>query len=526
MEKGNFQYRKAKPAHCVMAMANYFSLTCMFGIFNYASYVANVGYGIASAVIGIILMGSRIYDGISDPVAAVIIEKSNPKMGRIRFFSLLGWIIEGISLVLMFTVFSGKFLGPEQKWLSHGIFILLYLLFITGYTIHGCAVSITAPVMTNEPTQRARLGTISIAFNTLSYIFCVILIALCLLPMFDNVYTVEMLSTSAIIMGAASFVTLVIALIGVAPYDKPENYAEMEKKASEHGAAADNKISIRKILKGNRPLQMFLVAAVADGLATQVYSQSVCITLMYGVVTGNYQLGTTISGIAFIPALAFAFLASKYAAKNGNKKAIVNWTKQSILVAIISTVFFMMVPVDVKIADSIGLIAIFAVLMVAILSLGTCVSAATRSMLSDIVDYELARNGRYVPAVISAIYSFLNKLISSVASVIALGVIALVGYHNTLPQPGDKLTIDIKIATMFLFYGIMIIGWLISLVAMRYYDLDKEKMEQIQRELAGEPVFREATPEERSKALEEDMKEWRKRRRDFLWKMRAITKNQ
>ena len=52
-----------------------------------ASYVANEGYGIATAVVGLILTATRILDGVTDPIIAIIIDKMNTKFGKIRILT-------------------------------------------------------------------------------------------------------------------------------------------------------------------------------------------------------------------------------------------------------------------------------------------------------------------------------------------------------------------------------------------------------------------------------------------------------
>ena len=42
-----------------------------------------------------------------------------------------------------------------------------------------------------------------------------------------------------------------------------------------------------------------------------------------------------------------------------------------------------------------------------------CVTTANTSFMADIIDYELDRSGRYVPAVVTGTYSLIDKLISS-----------------------------------------------------------------------------------------------------------------
>ena len=63
--------------------------------------------------------------------------------------------------------------------------------------------------------------------------------------------------------------------------------------------------------------------------------------------------------------------------------------------------------------------------------------------MADIIDYELDRGGKYIPAVITGVYSLIDKLVSSVSALIATGAIALIGYKETMPQPTDELTAGI-----------------------------------------------------------------------------------
>jgi hypothetical protein len=44
---------------------------------TYTVTVANEGYGIATAVVGLILTATRILDGVTDPIIAIIIDKMN-----------------------------------------------------------------------------------------------------------------------------------------------------------------------------------------------------------------------------------------------------------------------------------------------------------------------------------------------------------------------------------------------------------------------------------------------------------------
>ena len=57
-------------------------------------------------------------------------------------------------------------------------------------------------------------------------------------------------------------------------------------------------------------------------------------------------------------------------------------------------------------------------------------------------------------------------------------------YTTTMPQPTDPSTPAIFWMTMALKFGLPIIGWIITLVAMRSCPLTKEEMVNVQKRIA------------------------------------------
>ena len=64
----------------------------------------------------------------------------------------------------------------------------------------------------------------------------------------------------------------------------------------------------------------------------------------------------------------------------------------------------------------------------------------------------------------------------------ALGV-ASIGFVDRMPDVTDVANPQILWMTMFLFIGMPMLGWIASLIAMKFYPLDKEKMEEVQAHL-------------------------------------------
>jgi Na+/melibiose symporter-like transporter len=101
-------------------------------------------------------------------------------------------------------------------------------------------------------------------------------------------------------------------------------------------------------------------------------------------------------------------------------------------------------------------------------------------MTADCADYETVRSGRYVPGLVGTIFSFVDKIVSSFAPVIAGLLFALIGFSDVLPDVSTPETPSLRYVGIFLTYGMLIIGFIFNIIAMKFYPLTKEKMEEIQ----------------------------------------------
>lgn len=149
-----------------------------------------------------------------------------------------------------------------------------------------------------------------------------------------------------------------------------------------------------EVIKNNRPLQCYIVSNASDKIAQQTASQAIITTMLNGIIIGDIGIFTVLYVILTL-------------AKNGANM---------------------------------------------------CVTTAGSAFMSDIIDYELDRSGRYIPAVVTGTYSFVDKIITAFSAVIATGSVALTGYTSTMPQPGDAATPQIFWLTMFITFGQPILG--------------------------------------------------------------------
>ena len=89
-----------------------------------------------------------------------------------------------------------------------------------------------------------------------------------------------------------------------------------------------------------------------------------------------------------------------------------------------------------------------------------------------------------MPAVVTGTYSLIDKVITAFSAAVAAGAVAILGYTTTMPQPGETCTSAIFWVTMAVKFGLPILGWICTLVAMRFCGLDKEEMVKVQKRIA------------------------------------------
>jgi Na+/melibiose symporter-like transporter len=77
----------------------------------------------------------------------------------------------------------------------------------------------------------------------------------------------------------------------------------------------------------------------------------------------------------------------------------------------------------------------------------------------------------------------LDKIISAFGNAIAAFMIAFIGYKTTTPQMGDPATWPLFWMSMFLSFGLPIIGFACTIVAMKWYHLSKEEMVNVANEV-------------------------------------------
>lgn len=115
-------------------------------------YYLTTVIGISGWIAGLLLMVSKLYDALSDPVAGWMSDRLSTKQGRRRPFLLWGALLSAVTLVLVFTVP----LRGDTMWVW--IYVLtVHILYTTGYSTFNVPYMAMAPEMTESYHERSAL---------------------------------------------------------------------------------------------------------------------------------------------------------------------------------------------------------------------------------------------------------------------------------------------------------------------------------------------------------------------------------
>lgn len=123
-------------------------------------YLTNA-VGLNSAVIGTLMMASKLLDGVSDIFFGGLMDKTKSKMGQARPWMLYGQI--GVSACL-FLVFS---IPNMSQNMQYAYFFVFYTAFnAVFYTANSIAYAALAAKITKNGQERVQLGSIRFIFAT------------------------------------------------------------------------------------------------------------------------------------------------------------------------------------------------------------------------------------------------------------------------------------------------------------------------------------------------------------------------
>jgi Na+/melibiose symporter-like transporter len=448
-------------------------------LMNMVAYYLTGFVGVLVVTASSFSMFMRVWDGVTDPIIGFMVDKTNGKFGKNRPFMILGNLILWVTSFILFHI-THKL--PENATIRFTFFIVVAAVYYVGYTFQTVVTKSAQTCLTNDPKQRPLFSMFDGAFNTFMFVnfqkFCAKLA-----EKYGTFYSVELFHEMWLVLTSIAFVFMVIAVISIAPKDNSKYF----------GTGRAVKVGIKdywETLKGNRALQMLIVSASSDKLATSAKTSAVTI-VMFGIVAGNYSLSGTLSGLTTYPSMILLMLGiGTLATKLGQRKAMLIGSIGGIITnSLLASLWLFGNPTSMNGTDGSLVFSSFTILYLVLTILTSGLQGISGNivvpMTADCADYEVYRSGKYVPGMMGTLFSFVDKLISSAAPMITGLMFAMIGFKEVLPDVTTPYSTQLHYTGVFLMYGMIILGLLCNIIALKFYPLTKEKMEEIQSEIAA-----------------------------------------
>lgn len=479
-EKTNNAIHRAKVWQLAGFALNNVSTNAYMWMMTFLSYFLTGFVGVAVVVASSVITMMRIWDGVTDPFVGYIVDKTNGKFGKNRPFIVLGQII-----MFVFSAIIFFFVPSIPQSFRFVAFIILYAIYIIGYTCQCVVTKSAQTCLTNDPKQRPVFSVFNgiftaVFFAAMPYYSYTYLLAKHQYQ-FDMAYFKEQWMFCVII----SVICAIIAFISLIEKDRTEYF----------GLGKPVPVNFKdywEILKGNRALQMLVVSASTDKLATQTKGDATITLIIYAIVCGNAAASGLVSSYTTVPNVLFIMFGAGYiAAKLGQRKSIQIGSLGGCICAVSLILLFILgdpttlsLPGDGRFSGWSLFTVLFLGLTIAFNGFNQIAGSVVITMTADVADYEVYRSGKYVPGMIGTLFSFVDKLISSLATTVVGLMCAAIGFTTALPTAETPYSAQLMTVGLIGMYGLVLFGLVCNLIAMKFYPLTKEKMEEIQDEIA------------------------------------------
>ena len=452
-------------------------------LMGYVSFYLMGWVGIAQVAAGSFAMMMRLWDGVTDPIVGFVVDKTNGKFGKNRPFMVIGNVILCVTSFILFHV---THLLPKGVAIRYGFFIIVAAVYYIGYTCQCVVTKSAQTCLTNDPKQRPLFASFDAVYNTVLFALIGIVYSSTAVkyqtldPITEEVIksgynTTEFFHDMWLFTALVSGLFTAIAVFSIAPKDRSEFF----------GTGEAQKVGLKdywEVLKNNRAIQMLVVSASSDKLASQAKTSAVGVA-MFAVIAGSTALQGSVTALTTIPTCIITFLSiSVIATKLGQRKAMLIGSWGGIVINALLACLWIFGDattmakdpasgsLNIYIENGVLHMSVFLALHLLLTILQGGFQGISGNivipMTADCADYEVYRSGKYLPGLMGTLFSFVDKIISSLAPMIASFVFAAIGFADRNPDKPTDASMELRLAVAFLAFGMIIIGLICNIIAM------------------------------------------------------------
>lgn len=429
-----------------------FNGMALFALFYMTNFL-----GIEPALAGTIILVTRIYDGIIDPVIGAVSDRTNHRWGPRRIYLLIGAIGMGVSFALFFN-------QPVIDGVSTAILTTLILvLYSTAYSVFTIPYLAMPPEIAPSYDGRTRLMSFRVFFLMAGVIGGSVGAPLLIKMSGGDLAGYQSMGA---ILGFLAFLLCLVVFFGAAYLPKVER-PPAKKSDSIGKLLASPFVDCAKVF-GNAPFRILTVvklcqlAVLSTVLACTPYFFGFVLNMDQGQI-GQYFLFFGLSGILSIP------LFRGFIAKFGKRNSYVFLIT---LYGLGLASWYLWVPGEAEYLFTVR--AIF----IGICSTGTLLCAL--AMLPDTMEYDRLQSGESREGVMSGVFTF----VENVAGALGPFIVGILLQANGLIQTRDMTVKQPEGVLNAVQMGVSIVPALFCLLAIPLllsYRLDAAKLDQMRR---------------------------------------------
>ena len=408
-------------------------------------------FGIGMAAVATLMLVSRFWDAINDPIIGSLSDRTHSRWGRYRPWLLFGAPITALVLVLCFWA------HPEMSYTAKVVYMsITYGLLVLGYTCVNLPYGTLCGAMTQNIDERAQI-------NTSRSVAAMIAIGVI------NIITVPLVKYcgDGTLSSARGF--LCVAIIYGAIFTLCHWFCFAKTKEVVEVSTQQQAIPVREQLKAvakNKPFLMAVIGQLLFGFI--LYGRNADLIYYFKYVEGNEDLFSFFSGVIVIPSIIGAALFPMVFRWTGNK----GWAASvfSLLMGISMVILYFFSPTSSPV-----LFYVFAALAQFFFS---GFNTAIYAIIPDCVEYGEWKTGIRNDGFQYAFISLANKIGMALGTSLLALAMGWAGYEANMVQSDT-----VKEVIHHAFSTVPGILWIITAAVMVCYRLGKKEYNHIITEL-------------------------------------------
>jgi GPH family glycoside/pentoside/hexuronide:cation symporter len=438
----------------------------MWGHWLYQSmafHVFNVFLGVAPGLISTVIFLKIAVDAVSDALFGWLSDNTRTRWGRRRPFILVGGVLAGIGLPLMFAVGRG--------WSEHEYFVFMLVstcLYVPVMSCFNMPWSSLGAEMTPDYHERTRVMSVKNAIQKLPELAMFVAAQFTTLAYFNDAS-----GKPDILLGAQVYTSLlggVMVVVSVAIFllTRERYYDSVVARGPQRVPFKD---TLYRTLR-NKPFRQMLGTMLAYNMATSMVGLLGYYATVYYVCGGNVVEATRWNSLMGMAGLVCGLAGIAFAARVARR-----WGKRHALQVTLVLGIFAFVGDWFFYNPALPWLQLLASGGVAFIGAGFWTIYG--SAMADVIDDDELGSGQRREGSFAACGSWISKVGLALGNGASGWVLMFTGFDAKLPAQGEEALLLIRVFLS----GIPICGLLVALYLVSRYVLTEQRMRDIRAEL-------------------------------------------